>query len=233
MEWVRGDFLMSDVALNRFFALHVVALPIVLLGLVFVHFVALHHVGSNNPDGIEIKKNKDENGVPVDGIPSFPYTVHDVDATVRFPVCFLCGCLFCSRNGGLLYRKPNFEVANPLKTPDHIAPVWYYTPYYAMLRAATFPLFGMDAKFWGLVTMGAVRVIIPAALPWLDRSPVKSMRYKGWLSKSRWRIFAVSFIILGVLGVCSPQKRTYNDPRAVMHHPVLRVFRSNALVHSC
>ena len=206
MEWVRGDFLMSEVALNRFFALHVVALPIVLLGLVFVHFVALHHVGSNNPDGIEIKKNKDENGVPVDGIPFHPYyTVHDIHATVVFLFLFCAVVFFAPEMGGYFIEKPNFEVANPLKTPEHIAPVWYYTPYYAMLRAATFPLFGLDAKFWGLVVMAAA-VVIPAILPWLDRSPVKSMRYKGKLSRWALRIFVVSFLILGVLGVLPPTK---------------------------
>ncbi len=206
MEWVRGDFLMSEVALNRFFALHVVALPIVLLGLVFVHFVALHHVGSNNPDGIEIKKNKDENGVPVDGIPFHPYyTVHDIHATVVFLFLFCAVVFFAPEMGGYFIEKPNFEVANPLKTPEHIAPVWYYTPYYAMLRAATFPLFGLDAKFWGMVVMAAA-VIIPAILPWLDRSPVKSMRYKGNLSRWALRIFVVSFLILGVLGVLPPTK---------------------------
>ncbi|MEC7078230.1 MAG: cytochrome bc complex cytochrome b subunit [Pseudomonadota bacterium] len=207
MEWVRGDFLMSEVALNRFFALHVVALPIVLLGLVFVHFVALHHVGSNNPDGIEIKKNKDENGVPKDGIPFHPYyTVHDIHATVVFLFLFCAVVFFAPEMGGYFIEKPNFEVANPLKTPEHIAPVWYYTPYYAMLRAATFPLFGLDAKFWGLVVMAAA-VVIPAILPWLDRSPVKSMRYKGKLSRWALRIFVVSFLILGVLGVLPPTKQ--------------------------
>jgi ubiquinol-cytochrome c reductase cytochrome b subunit len=206
MEWVRGDFLMSEVALNRFFALHVVALPIVLLGLVFVHFVALHHVGSNNPDGIEIKKNKDDNGVPRDGIPFHPYyTVHDIHATVVFLFLFCAVVFFAPEMGGYFIEKPNFEVANPLKTPEHIAPVWYYTPYYAMLRAATFPLFGLDAKFWGLVVMAAA-VVIPAVLPWLDRSPVKSMRYKGQLSRWALRIFVVSFLILGVLGVLPPTK---------------------------
>ncbi|MEC7970333.1 MAG: cytochrome bc complex cytochrome b subunit [Pseudomonadota bacterium] len=207
MEWVRGDFLMSEVALNRFFALHVVALPIVLLGLVFVHFVALHHVGSNNPDGIEIKKNKDENGVPKDGIPFHPYyTVHDIHATVVFLFLFCAVVFFAPEMGGYFIEKPNFEVANPLKTPEHIAPVWYYTPYYAMLRAATFPLFGLDAKFWGLVVMGAA-IVVPAILPWLDRSPVKSMRYKGKLSRWALRIFVVSFLILGVLGVLPPTKQ--------------------------
>ena len=176
-------------------------------GLVFVHFVALHHVGSNNPDGIEIKKNKDENGVPKDGILFNPYyTVHDIHATVVFLFLFCAVVFFAPEMGGYFIEKPNFEVANLLKTPEHIAPVWYYTPYYAMLRAATFPLFGLDAKFWGLVVMAAA-VVIPAILPWLDRSPVKSMRYKGKLSRWALRIFVVSFLILGVLGVLPPTKQ--------------------------
>ena len=186
MEWVRGDFLMSEVALNRFFALHVVALPIVLLGLVFVHFVALHHVGSNNPDGIEIKKNKDENGVPVDGIPFHPYyTVHDIHATVVFLFLFCAVVFFAPEMGGYFIEKPNFEVANPLKTPEHIAPVWYYTPYYAMLRAATFPLFGLDAKFWGLVTMAAA-VIIPRRCPGLTAARLSPCATKAFCRKRRW-----------------------------------------------
>jgi ubiquinol-cytochrome c reductase cytochrome b subunit len=157
MEWVRGDFLMSEITLNRFFALHVVALPLVLVMLVFVHIVALHHVGSNNPDGIEIKKNKDANGVPLDGIPFHPYYTigHDLPAIVAFLFVFCAVVFFAPEMGGYFLEKPNFEQANPLKTPEHIAPVWYYTPFYAMLRAATFPLFGLTAKFWGFVVMGA------------------------------------------------------------------------------
>lgn len=204
MEWVRGDFLMSGITLNRFFALHVVALPLVLVMLVFVHFVALHHVGSNNPDGIEIKANKDENGVPKDGLPFWPYTVtHDIHATVVFLFIFCAVVFFAPEMGGYFLEKPNFEQANPLKTPDHIAPVWYYTPYYAMLRAATYPLFGLDAKFWGFVVMGAA-ILVPAVLPWLDRSKVKSIRYKGLASKVMLAIFVVSFFVLGYLGTIAP-----------------------------
>ena len=206
MEWVRGDFLMSETTLNRFFALHVVALPLVLCILIFVHIVALHHVGSNNPDGIEIKKDKDENGVPRDGIPFHPYyTVHDIHAMVVFLFIFCAVVFFAPEMGGYFLEKPNFEMADPLKTPEHIAPVWYYTPFYAMLRAATFPLFGLSAKFWGLVIMAGA-IVIPAALPWLDRSPVKSMRYKGSISRIMLTLFVISFFILGYLGTQAPSK---------------------------
>lgn len=204
MEWVRGDFLMSDITLNRFFALHVVALPLVLVMLVFVHFVALHHVGSGNPDGIEIKENKDENGVPLDGLPFWPYTVtHDIHATVIFLFIFCAIVFFAPEMGGYFIEKPNFEVANPLKTPEHIAPVWYYTPFYAMLRAVTYPLLGVDAKFWGFVVMAGA-IVVPALLPWLDRSPVKSIRYKGNWSKWMLGVFVVAFFILGYLGTVTP-----------------------------
>ena len=200
MEWVRGDYLMSGATLNRFFALHVVAVPLVLVMLVFVHIVALHHVGSNNPDGIEIKKNKDDSGVPVDGIPFHPYyTVHDIHAMVVFLFIFCAVVFFAPEMGGYFLEPPNFEMADPLKTPAHIAPVWYYTPFYSMLRAATEPLFGMSAKFWGLIIMvGAIA--IPCALPWLDRSPVKSIRYKGIWSKTMLWLLVISFFILGYLG---------------------------------
>lgn len=201
MEWVRGDFLVSDITLNRFFALHVVAVPLMLVMLVFVHIVALHHVGSNNPDGIEIKKNKDDNGIPLDGIAFHPYyTVHDIQAIVVFLMIFCAVMFFAPEMGGFFLEKPNFEAADPLKTPDHIVPVWYYTPFYAMLRAATYPLFGVDAKFWGLVVMGAA-ILVPCVLPWLDRSPVKSIRYKGRWSKFMLGQFVVSFFILGYLGI--------------------------------
>ena len=200
MEWVRGDFLISEITLNRFFALHVIALPLVLVILVFVHLVALHHVGSNNPDGIEIKKTKDANGIPLDGIPFHPYyTVHDIHAVVVFLFLFCVVVFYFPDGGGYFLEKPNFEMANPLKTPELIVPVWYYTPFYAMLRAATFPLFGVDAKFWGLVVMAGA-IVIPAVLPWLDRSPVKSIRYKGMWSKVMLALFVVSFVILGYLG---------------------------------
>ena len=201
MEWLRGDYLMSEITLNRFFALHVIALPLILVMLVFVHFVALHHVGSTAPDGADIKKFKDETGKPLDGVAFWPYTVtHDVHATVVFLFLFCAVVFFAPEMGGYFLEKPNFEMADPLKTPEHIAPVWYYTPFYAMLRAATFPLFGVPAKFWGLVIMvGAI--VLPAFLPWLDRSPVAPMRSKGALSKVMLAIFVVSFIILGYLGL--------------------------------
>ena len=199
---------MSEVALNRFFALHVVLLPLLLVALVFVHIVALHHVGSNNPDGIEIKKKKDNQGIPLDGIPFWPYSiVKDLFALSVFLFIFLAIVFFAPEMGGYFIEIPNFEKANPLKTPEHIAPVWYYTPFYAMLRAATFPLFGMSAKFWGLVVMVSA-IAIPLALPWLDKSPVKSIRYKGVLSRWALRLFVVSFFVLGWLGVM-PATKTY------------------------
>jgi ubiquinol-cytochrome c reductase cytochrome b subunit len=199
-QWIRGDFLISGITLNRFFALHVVALPIVILGLVVLHIIALHEVGSNNPDGVEIKDKKDENGIPLDGIPFHPYyTVKDIVGVVVFFFVFCTIVFFFPEGGGYFLEKPNFEPANPLKTPDHIAPVWYFTPFYAILRAITFPLFGLDAKFWGVVAMGAAIAIL-FVLPWLDRSPVKSIRYKGWLSKVWLLVFAICFVILGVLG---------------------------------
>lgn len=198
--WIRGDYLISGITLNRFFALHVVALPIVLLALVVLHLLALHEVGSNNPDGVEIKKNKDANGIPKDGIPFHPYyTVHDLVAVVVFLFVFCTVVFFFPEMNGFFLEKPNFEPANPLKTPEHIAPVWYFTPFYAMLRAVTYPLFGVDAKFWGVVVMGAAIAIL-FVLPWLDRSPVKSIRYKGLISKFWLLVFAVSFVILGYLG---------------------------------
>ena len=204
MEWVRGDFLMSEITLNRFFALHVVALPLALVALVFVHIVALHHVGSNNPDGIDIKANKDASGKPLDGIPFHPYyTVHDFRATVVFLFLFCAVVFFAPEMAGYFIEKPNFEQANPLKTPELIAPVWYYTPFYSMLRAATFPFLGLAAKFWGLVVMGAA-ILLPAALPWLDRSPVRSMRYKGLASKLMLTLFVISFFVLGYLGTIHP-----------------------------
>ena len=204
MEWVRGDFLMSGATLNRFFALHVIALPLVLVMLVFVHMVALHHVGSNNPDGIEIKKNKGPDGIPVDGIAFHPYyTIHDIHAAVLFLIVFCAVVFFAPEMGGYFLEKPNFVQADPLATPELIAPVWYYTPFYSMLRASTFPLFGMTAKFWGFVVMGAA-IVMPAFLPWLDRSPVKSIRYKGSASKVALGVLVISFFILGYLGTVHP-----------------------------
>mgnify|MGYP000094255593 CR=1 FL=1 len=200
-EWVRGDYIISGITLNRFFALHVVAIPLVLVGLVFMHIVALHHVGSNNPDGIEIKQKKDETGKPLDGIAFHPYyTVKDLVGIAVFLFVFSVVVFYFPEGGGYFIERPNFEPANPLKTPDHIAPVWYFTPFYAILRAITFSLFGLDAKFLGVVCMGAAIAVL-FVLPWLDRSPVRSMRYKGWMSKVMLLLFCISFVILGILGV--------------------------------
>ena len=196
-EWIRGDYLISGITLNRFFALHVVAVPIVLLALVVLHILALHEVGSNNPDGVDIKKLKDENGVPLDGIPFHPYyTVKDIVGVIVFLFVFCFIVFFFPEMGGYFLEKPNFEQANALKTPDHIAPVWYFTPFYAILRA-------VPDKLMGVVAMGG-SIAVLFVLPWLDRSPVKSMRYKGWLSKIWLLVFCISFVILGVLGVLAP-----------------------------
>jgi ubiquinol-cytochrome c reductase cytochrome b subunit len=198
--WVRGDFLISNATLNRFFALHVVALPIILIALVVLHLLALHEVGSNNPDGIEIKKNKDANGIPVDGIPFHPfYTVHDLVGITVFLFVFCFIIFFAPEMGGYFLEPPNFQEANPLVTPAHVPPVWYFTPFYSMLRAVTVPLLGLDAKFWGMLVMfGAIAILF--VVPWLDRSPVRSMRYKGWYSRIALLIFTASFLILGYLG---------------------------------
>ncbi len=196
-QWVRGDYLISGITLNRFFALHVIALPIVLLGLVVLHIIALHEVGSNNPDGIDIKKHKDENGKPLDGIAFHPYyTVKDIVGVVVFLFVFCIVVFFFPEMGGFFLEHPNFEVANQLKTPTHIAPVWYFTPFYAILRAV--PAIGGSA-FPGVLAMGAAIAVL-FVLPWLDRSPVRSIRYKGWMSKVWLVIFCVSFVILGILG---------------------------------
>ncbi|HPE79826.1 MAG TPA: cytochrome b N-terminal domain-containing protein [Gammaproteobacteria bacterium] len=197
--WIRGDYVISDATLNRFFALHFL-LPFVLAALVFIHIVALHKVGSNNPDGIEIKKNKDENGIPKDGIPFHPYySVKDVVGVGVFLIFFTAIVFFWPDFGGLFLEPPNFEPANPLKTPDHIAPVWYFTPFYAMLRAVP-PMF--NSQFPGVVVMFAA-IIVMFFLPWLDRSPVKSIRYKGMLFKVAIAVFVVSFVVLAYLGMQS------------------------------
>ncbi|MCF7203770.1 cytochrome b [Pseudomonas oligotrophica] len=196
-QWIRGDYLISGITLNRFFALHVIALPIVILGLVVLHILALHEVGSNNPLGVDIKKTKDENGIPLDGIPFHPYyTVKDIVGVVVFLFVFCAIVFFFPEMGGYFLEKPNFEVANAFKTPAHIAPVWYFTPFYAILRA-------VPDKLLGVIAMGAAIAVL-FVLPWLDRSPVKSMKYKGWMSKIALLAFCISFIILGVLGVLSP-----------------------------
>ncbi len=199
--WIRGDYVISDVTLNRFFALHFL-LPFILVAVVFIHIVALHKVGSNNPDGIEIKKgpkgNRWSDTAPADGIPFHPYySVKDVAGVVGFLFLFALVLFFAPEMGGLFLEYPNFEPANPMKTPEHIAPVWYFTPYYAILRAV--PSIAGSA-FPGVVAMGAA-IVLFFFLPWLDRSPVKSIRYKGVIFKSWIAIFVVCFIVLGYLGV--------------------------------
>ena len=202
--WVRGDFNISGITLNRFFALHVVLIPLVLLVLVVLHILALHEVGSNNPDGIDIKKHLDEEGRPLDGEPFHPnQTMSKIPAIIIFLAGFSAVMFFIPDGGGFFIEHPNYEPADPLKTPELIAPVWYYTPFYSMLRAATFPLFGLDAKFWGLVVMAGA-IVLPFVLPWLDRSPVKSIRYKGMGSKIMLTLFVIAFFILGYLGVKHP-----------------------------
>lgn len=193
VTWVRGDFLISGATLNRFFAIHVAVIPLILVGLVFIHLVALHHVGSNNPDGVDIKKVKGADGIPLDGIPFHPYyTVHDLVGIVVFLFVFSIILFFFPDGGGYFLERPNFEPSNPLKTPAHIAPVWYYTPFYAILRA-------VPSKIGGIIAMGGAIAIL-FVLPWLDKSPVKSIRYKGWMSKVWLGIFVVSFVGLGYLG---------------------------------
>ncbi len=242
---IRGDFVVGDATLNRFFALHVVAVPLVLLGLVAAHIIALHEVGSNNPDGVEIKAKKDpKTGIPLDGIPFHPYyTVHDILGVSVFLTLFSAVVFFAPEMGGYFLEFNNFIPADPLTTPAHIAPVWYFTPYYSMLRAVTDPfvivlavLVGLaavmavlkgglpnlwklvvlggalvgvaalmifDAKFWGVVVMGAA-VIIMFALPWLDRSVAKSIRYRPSWNKWLYGIFVVNFFVLGYLGIKPP-----------------------------
>ncbi|MBI5007527.1 MAG: cytochrome bc complex cytochrome b subunit [Nitrosomonadales bacterium] len=202
---IRGDFVISDATLNRFFALHVIAIPLLLVGIVFVHLVALHKVGSNNPDGIEIKKKKDANGIPLDGIPFFPYiVVKDIVAVVLFLIVFCAIVFFAPDMGGYFLEANNFVPANPMKTPEHIAPVWYFTPYYAILRAVP-PMFG--SQFPGVIAMGVAAVAV-LFLPWLDRGPVKSIRYRGPIFKGFLAAFVVSFIGLGYLGLM-PATPTY------------------------
>lgn len=197
MEWIRGDYNVSGVTLNRFFALHVVAVPLVFIGLVVFHIMALHTVGSNNPDGIEIKKHLDAKGIPLDGIPFHPYyTVKDVMGLSIFLLIFCAVIFFVPDMGGYFLEAPNFEPADPLKTPTHIAPVWYMTPYYAILRA-------IPHKLSGVIAMGA-SIVVWFFLPWLDRSPVKSIRYRGPLYKSALGLFVCSFLGLGYLGSHAP-----------------------------
>ncbi|MDT3705215.1 MAG: cytochrome b N-terminal domain-containing protein [Thiobacillus sp.] len=197
--WIRGDYVISDATLNRFFAFHVIALPLVLIALVAVHLVALHEVGSNNPDGIEIKKKKDPvTHIPLDGIPFHPYyTVKDIVGVVVFLMVFSAIVFFAPEMGGYFLEANNFIPADPLKTPLHIAPLWYFTPFYAILRAVP-PLFG--SQFPGVVAMG-MSIVLLFFLPWLDRSKVKSIRYRGPIYKIALALFIVAFIGLGYLGL--------------------------------
>jgi len=195
--WIRGDYVIADATLNRFFAFHVAAVPLVLIGLIAAHILALHEVGSNNPDGVDIKKKKDANGIPLDGIPFHPYyTVKDIVGVVVFLIFFAVIVFFIPDGGGFFLEPPNFEPADPLKTPLHIAPVWYFTPFYAILRAV--PSFA-GTQVWGVLAMGAA-VVILFFLPWLDRSPVKSIRYRGPIYKIALVLFVVDFLVLGWLG---------------------------------
>ncbi len=201
VEFIRGDYSISDITLNRFFALHVIVLPLALIGLIFVHIVALHEVGSSNPDGIEIKKNKGPDGIPLDGVPFHPHhTSKDLIGIIVFLMIF-CGVVFFAPDmGGMFLEHSNFEPANLTATPEHIAPVWYYTPYYAILRA-------VPDKLWGFILFG-LSVLLPVFLPWLDRCRVRSIRYRGWMYKTALSIFVVTFIMLGWLGL-QPATETY------------------------
>ena len=191
--WIRGDYVVSDVTLNRFFAFHVIAVPIILLALVVMHILALHEVGSNNPDGVEIKKVKGPDGHPVDGIPFHPYyTVKDIVGVIVFLIFFCIVVFFLPEMGGYFLEHDNFVPADPLKTPLHIKPLWYFTPFYAILRA-------VPDKLFGVIAMGAAIVLL-FFLPWLDRSPVKSIRYRGIAYKAALGMFIVSFLALGYLG---------------------------------
>jgi len=244
--WIRGDYVVSDATLNRFFAFHVIAIPLVLLGLVVAHLIALHEVGSNNPDGIEIKENLDADGNPKDGIPSHPYyTVHDLFGVSVFLTIFSAVVFFAPEMGGYFLEYNNFLPGDPLKTPLHIAPTWYFTPFYSVLRATTadfmyvlmfataayivfiwlksrlasgvkmliaaiglVAIIGMlpqvlDAKFWGVVFFGGA-VVILAFLPWLDKSPVKSIRYRPDWHKYVYIVFGIAFLTLGYLGTQPP-----------------------------
>jgi len=241
---IRGDFVVGDATLNRFFSFHVIAVPLVLVGLVAAHIIALHEVGSNNPDGVEIKAKKDAQGIPLDGIPFHPYySVHDIMGVGVFLMIFAAILFFAPALGGYFLEANNFIPADPLKTPLHIAPVWYFTPYYSMLRAITSEMvnvlilivlatgaltitkaqlsgflkivvgalslglavmmYSVDAKFWGVVVMGAA-VVILFFLPWLDHCEVKSIRYKPEWHKAMYAIFVVVFFVLGYLGTQPP-----------------------------
>ena len=193
-EWIRGDYYISDITLNRFFAFHVIVIPLAIIALVFVHILALHHVGSNNPDGIEIKNYKDEQGKPIDGVAFHPYhTSKDLVWITVFLILFFAAVFFAPEMGGYFLEVDNFEPANPLQTPEHIVPAWYLTPYYAILRA-------IPNKLMGVIVL-ASSVLFFLFLPWLDKCKVKSIRYRGWQYKLALSSFAISFLALGYLGM--------------------------------
>lgn len=197
VELIRGDYVISDITLNRFFSFHIIAMPLVLIGLVVVHLMALHEVGSNNPDGVEIKKHKDAHGIPLDGIPFHPYyTVKDIFGVIVFLFFFFLVVFYAPELGGWFLEHNNFIPANPLQTPEHITPLWYLTPFYAILRA-------VPDKLLGVIAMG-LAIFMFFLLPWLDRSPVKSVRYRGPLFKTALATFVISFVALGYLGTESP-----------------------------
>ncbi|MCI0653958.1 MAG: cytochrome bc complex cytochrome b subunit, partial [Methylococcaceae bacterium] len=191
--WIRGDYVVSDATLNRFFAFHVIAIPLALVALVYLHIVALRQVGSNNPDGLEIKQNKDSRGNPVDGIPFHPYyTVKDLVGAAVFLIGFAVIIFYTPELGGLFLEPENFIPANSLTTPEFIVPLWYFTPFYSILRA-------IPDKFGGVLTM-AGSIFVLFILPWLDRSNIKSIRYRGKIFRVALAIFVVSFVSLGYLG---------------------------------
>ena len=203
-EWIRGDYVISDATLNRFFAFHVILLPLLLALLVYLHIVALHKVGSNNPDGVEIKKQKDTDGKPLDGVPFHPYyTVKDTFGVGVFLTVYLAIVFFLPELGGWFLEKDNFDPADILQTPPDIVPLWYLTPYYSILRAVTFEWLPGGAKLWGVIAMAAA-IVIFFFLPWLDRSRVRSIRYRGWMYKTMLTLFAVTFVMLGYLGTKNP-----------------------------
>ena len=203
-EWIRGDYVISDATLNRFFAFHVILLPLLLALLVYLHIVALHKVGSNNPDGVEIKKQKDADGKPLDGVPFHPYyTVKDTFGVGMFLTVYLAIVFFLPELGGWFLEKDNFNPADILQTPPDIVPLWYLTPYYSILRAVTFEWLPGGAILWGVIAMGAA-IMIFFFLPWLDRSRVRSIRYRGWMYKTMLTLFAVTFVMLGYLGTKNP-----------------------------
>ena len=203
-EWIRGDFVVSDATLNRFFAFHVILVPLLLSLLIYLHIVALHKVGGNNPDGIDIKKDKDASGKPLDGIAFHPYyTVKDNLGVAVMMTALLAVVFFVPELGGWFLEKDNFAPADILQTPPDIVPLWYLTPYYSILRAVTFEWLPGGAKLWGVLAMGAAIVVL-FFLPWLDRSPVRSIRYRGWMYKTALTLFVITFVMLGYLGTRNP-----------------------------